>query len=65
MNALYFIILRETNKVLVIYSKSEEGKASVHANAMQYAIQVNESDLTLECCLCFVRYFCNFVFKIK
>jgi hypothetical protein len=61
MNALYFIILRETNKVLVIYSKSEEGKASVHANAMQYAIQVNES----ECCLCFVRYFCNFVFKIK
>jgi hypothetical protein len=46
---------------IVIYSKSEEGKAFVHANCVFVheaeltiqAIQVNESGLTLECCIWF------------
>jgi hypothetical protein len=38
-------------EVIVIYSKSEEGKAFVHANCVDDAIQVNESGLSLECCI--------------
>jgi hypothetical protein len=39
--------------VMVIYSKSEEGKAFVHANCVDNAIQVNESGLILESCIRF------------
>jgi hypothetical protein len=44
--------------VMVIYIKSEEGKAFVHANCVFVnAIQVNESGLTLESCIrfCLIR----------
>jgi hypothetical protein len=40
--------------IIVIYSKSEEGKAFVHANCN--AIKVNESGLTLDCCTYLVLF---------
>jgi hypothetical protein len=43
-----------TVTILVIYSMSEEAKLSFTR------IQVNESDLTLECCICF----CSIVVEI-
>jgi hypothetical protein len=52
MRPLWKILCNE-NKKIVIYSKSEEGKAFVHANCVfvDDAIQVNESSLILECCI--------------
>jgi hypothetical protein len=38
--------------LIVIYSKIEKGKTFVHADCVN-AIQVNESGLTLECCIWF------------
>jgi hypothetical protein len=40
------------NGDIVIYSKSEEGTAFVHANCDE-AIQVNENRLSLECSIWF------------
>jgi hypothetical protein len=40
---------------IVIYSKSEEGKAFVHANCEE-AIQVNENRLSLECTMYLVFF---------
>jgi hypothetical protein len=38
-------------KAIVIYSTREEDKAFVHANCVFSCEQVNESGLTLECCI--------------
>jgi hypothetical protein len=40
-----FVKTKQPTRVLVIYSKSEEGKAFVHANCVFDAIPVNETGL--------------------
>jgi hypothetical protein len=48
-----FVKTKQPTRVLVIYRKSEEGKAFVHANCVFDAIQVNETGLIVECCIWF------------
>jgi hypothetical protein len=51
-----FVKTKQPTRVLVIYSKSEEGKAFVHANCVFDAIQVNETGLLSSAVFGFVRY---------
>jgi hypothetical protein len=50
------ICKNETTNEGISYSKSEEGKAFVHANCVFDAIQVNETSLLSSAVFGFVRY---------